>query len=218
MAQKQIKVTLVALRDRHQTIQPRHHSRSGPTPYQQQPRSGRHARGARDDPQGGLSRLRLGSLRNHDVGYSTQYAEARRGRQARQAPASAVASARAWARPPAVATRARSRVRAASTRLASKAARCRCSVACLSAVSRRWASTCTPVRLSELQLLEAEEIDVQALKAAGVVGQSVRYAKVIKSGELSRRWCFAALPRRPALAPPSKPRAARLLEREVTSG
>ena len=43
------------------------------------------------------------------------------------------------------------------------------------------------VRLSELQLLEAEEIDVQALKAAGVVGQSVRYAKVIKSGELSRK-------------------------------
>lgn len=43
------------------------------------------------------------------------------------------------------------------------------------------------VRLSELQLMEAEEIDVQALKAAGVVGQSVRYAKAIKSGELSRK-------------------------------
>ncbi|HRK87438.1 50S ribosomal protein L15 [Alcaligenes sp. SDU_A2] len=43
------------------------------------------------------------------------------------------------------------------------------------------------VRLSELQKLDAEVIDVQALKQAGVVGQMVRYAKVIKSGELSRK-------------------------------
>ncbi|AUL45578.1 50S ribosomal protein L15 [Bordetella trematum] len=43
------------------------------------------------------------------------------------------------------------------------------------------------VRLSELQGLDIEEIDLQALKAAGVVGQAVRFAKVIKSGELSRK-------------------------------
>lgn len=43
------------------------------------------------------------------------------------------------------------------------------------------------VRLSELQKLDVEVIDVQALKQAGVVGQMVRYAKVIKSGELSRK-------------------------------
>jgi large subunit ribosomal protein L15 len=43
------------------------------------------------------------------------------------------------------------------------------------------------VRLSELQALPIDEIDVQALKAAGVVGQQVRYAKVIKSGELTRK-------------------------------
>ncbi|WP_019937369.1 50S ribosomal protein L15 [Bordetella sp. FB-8] len=43
------------------------------------------------------------------------------------------------------------------------------------------------IRLSELQALPIDEIDVQALKAAGVVGQQVRYAKVIKSGELSRK-------------------------------
>jgi large subunit ribosomal protein L15 len=43
------------------------------------------------------------------------------------------------------------------------------------------------VRLSELQKMDAEVIDVQALKQAGVVGQMVRYAKVIKSGELSRK-------------------------------
>ena len=42
------------------------------------------------------------------------------------------------------------------------------------------------VRLSDLQKLEADVIDVQVLKQAGVVGQSVRYAKVILSGELSR--------------------------------
>lgn len=43
------------------------------------------------------------------------------------------------------------------------------------------------VRLSDLQRLDVEEIDVNVLKQAGVVGQLVRYAKVIKSGELSRK-------------------------------
>ena len=43
------------------------------------------------------------------------------------------------------------------------------------------------VRLSELQKLPVEEIDVQVLKQAGIVGQQVRHAKVIKSGELSRK-------------------------------
>jgi large subunit ribosomal protein L15 len=43
------------------------------------------------------------------------------------------------------------------------------------------------VRLSDLQALPVDEIDVQVLKQAGIVGQSVRYAKVIKSGDLSRK-------------------------------
>ena len=43
------------------------------------------------------------------------------------------------------------------------------------------------VRLSDLERLTADEIDVQVLKQAGVIGQSVRYVKVIKSGELSRK-------------------------------
>ena len=43
------------------------------------------------------------------------------------------------------------------------------------------------VRLSDLQSLPVDEIDVQVLKQAGVVGQAVRYAKVIKSGDLSRK-------------------------------
>ena len=43
------------------------------------------------------------------------------------------------------------------------------------------------VRLSDLQALPIDEVDVQVLKAAGVIGQAVRYAKVIKSGELSRK-------------------------------
>src|SRR3546814_12405153 len=43
------------------------------------------------------------------------------------------------------------------------------------------------VRLSELQALPVDEIDVQVLKAAGVVGQQVRYAKVIKSGRPPRK-------------------------------
>ncbi|MGO3741165.1 50S ribosomal protein L15 [Kerstersia sp.] len=43
------------------------------------------------------------------------------------------------------------------------------------------------VRLSELQGLPVDEVDVQVLKQAGVVGQAVRYAKVVKSGELTRK-------------------------------
>ena len=43
------------------------------------------------------------------------------------------------------------------------------------------------VLLSDLQKIEADVIDVQVLKQAGVIGQSVRYAKVILSGELSRK-------------------------------
>lgn len=43
------------------------------------------------------------------------------------------------------------------------------------------------VRLSDLQRLDVEEVDIQVLKQAGIVGQLVRYAKVIKSGELSRK-------------------------------
>ena len=43
------------------------------------------------------------------------------------------------------------------------------------------------VRLSDLERLPVDEVDVQVLKQAGVVGQAVRYAKVIKSGELSRK-------------------------------
>ncbi len=43
------------------------------------------------------------------------------------------------------------------------------------------------VRLSDLERLPVDEIDVQVLKQAGVIGQAVRYAKVIKSGELTRK-------------------------------
>ena len=43
------------------------------------------------------------------------------------------------------------------------------------------------VRLSDLQALPVYEVDVQVLKQAGVIGQAVRYAKVFKSGELTRK-------------------------------
>jgi large subunit ribosomal protein L15 len=84
--------------------------------------------------------------------------------------ASAGASARAWARPPAAATRARSRVRAASTRSASRAARCRCSVAAEARLQvARAGDSVAEVRLSDLQKLPGDEVDLLALKAAGVV-------------------------------------------------
>lgn len=43
------------------------------------------------------------------------------------------------------------------------------------------------LRLSDLQALTAEEVDLQVLKQAGLVGQLVRTVKVIKSGEISRK-------------------------------
>ncbi|MDP4589710.1 MAG: 50S ribosomal protein L15 [Burkholderiaceae bacterium] len=43
------------------------------------------------------------------------------------------------------------------------------------------------VRLSDLQNIPVEEIDVQVLKQAGVIGQAVKFVKVFKSGDLSRK-------------------------------
>ena len=43
------------------------------------------------------------------------------------------------------------------------------------------------VRLSDLQKLPVDVIDVQVLKQAGVIGQAVKFVKVFKSGELSRK-------------------------------
>jgi large subunit ribosomal protein L15 len=43
------------------------------------------------------------------------------------------------------------------------------------------------IRLSDLQALPVDEVDVQVLKQAGVIGQPVRYVKVILSGDLSRK-------------------------------
>jgi large subunit ribosomal protein L15 len=43
------------------------------------------------------------------------------------------------------------------------------------------------VRLSDLQKMKAEEIDLATLKAEGYASQQALQAKVIKSGELSRK-------------------------------
>jgi len=43
------------------------------------------------------------------------------------------------------------------------------------------------VTLSDLQLLDVAEVDVLALKQAGLVGQLAKVVKVIKTGELSRK-------------------------------
>jgi large subunit ribosomal protein L15 len=43
------------------------------------------------------------------------------------------------------------------------------------------------VTLSELQALAIDEIDVQSLKQAGLIGEIIKHVKVIKSGELSRK-------------------------------
>ena len=43
------------------------------------------------------------------------------------------------------------------------------------------------VTLSDLQALSIDEIDLQSLKQAGLVGELIKHVKVIKSGELSRK-------------------------------
>ena len=43
------------------------------------------------------------------------------------------------------------------------------------------------VTLSDLQALSIDEIDVQSLKQAGLIGELIKHVKVIKSGERSRK-------------------------------
>lgn len=49
------------------------------------------------------------------------------------------------------------------------------------------------VRLSELEKLDAGEIDLLTLKQAGIVGEMVRSAKIILSGELTRKVAIKGL-------------------------
>ena len=43
------------------------------------------------------------------------------------------------------------------------------------------------VTLAELQALAIDEIDLQVLKQAGLIGELIKHVKVIKSGELNRK-------------------------------
>ena len=43
------------------------------------------------------------------------------------------------------------------------------------------------VTLTDLERLEASDVDLLTLKAAGLVGQLIKHVKVIKSGELTRK-------------------------------
>jgi large subunit ribosomal protein L15 len=43
------------------------------------------------------------------------------------------------------------------------------------------------VTLSELQAMSIDEIDLQSLKQAGLIGELIKHVKVIRSGELSRK-------------------------------
>ena len=43
------------------------------------------------------------------------------------------------------------------------------------------------ITLADLQALQIDEIDLQSLKQAGLVGQLIKHVKVVKSGELSRK-------------------------------
>jgi len=51
-------------------------------------------------------------------------------------------------------------------------------------LTRRYVAT---VRLSEIQRLDAEEVDLSVLKQAGIVPTLTQAARIVKTGELSRR-------------------------------
>jgi large subunit ribosomal protein L15 len=43
------------------------------------------------------------------------------------------------------------------------------------------------VTLSDLQAIGIDEVDLQSLKQAGLIGELIKHVKIIKSGELSRK-------------------------------
>lgn len=87
-------------------------------------------------------------------------------------------------KPQDVVTKARSLVRVVTTRSVLKAVKCLCSVVCPSAVSSRVLRYTAEINLSELAALNRAEVDLLALKEAGLVGQMIKTVKLINSGEI----------------------------------
>jgi ribosomal protein L15 len=85
----------------------------------------------------------------------------------------------AWEKPRVAVTRVKNPVRAVSTRWA------------LKVVRRGFKSQSKPfkaeVRLSDLEKLPVAEIDLLALKQAGLISELARFVRVIKAGELSKK-------------------------------
>jgi hypothetical protein len=112
----------------------------------------------------------------------------------------------ARARPAAAASRASMPVPAAITRSASRAARCRCSAACRRSALPRARAVFRRARLGELAGLEGE-VDLLALKSAGLVGQQVKRVKIIASGKIDKASPSRACRSPRARARPSRPPA-----------
>jgi large subunit ribosomal protein L15 len=43
------------------------------------------------------------------------------------------------------------------------------------------------ITLADLQAIAIDEVDLQALKAAGLIGELIKHVKVVKTGELTRK-------------------------------
>jgi ribosomal protein L15 len=87
------------------------------------------------------------------------------------------------------ATKAKSRDRAVSIRLALKAGKCLCIDACPSEVLYRIFALVVEIRLSDLQSIAIDEIDLLALKQVGLAHQLAKRAKVIATGSINREAC-----------------------------
>ncbi|MDC0947920.1 50S ribosomal protein L15 [Gammaproteobacteria bacterium] len=49
------------------------------------------------------------------------------------------------------------------------------------------------VRLSELNKIEGEVVDIASLQSAGIINRRIREVRIIKSGELSRKLAFRGI-------------------------
>ena len=98
----------------------------------------------------------------------------------------AVALAPAGVRRAGEATRGRRRAPDRAPRLATKAARCRCNVACQVRFRFEKGEISDQIRLDQLSRIEAESVDLEGLKAAGLIGHRIKRVKIIASGAINR--------------------------------
>lgn len=104
----------------------------------------------------------------------------------RRVNARVVVSVLASVKPVVVVTKVRNLVLAVAYVAVSRVVRCLCTVVCRNSASLRKAMITAEIRLSDLAHVEGDVVDLNALKAANIIGVQIEFAKVILSGEVTR--------------------------------